>query len=87
MTQKATDFIKILTTMLTALMFFLGSMGYAFEKFNPETIEAFGIFLAALIPFGYVLYGIWMNTYTRWKSFIKAEEKKRQRLEEEGKGT
>ena len=83
MTQKTADFVNIVTTMLTAFMFFLASMGYVFEKFNLQTIEAFGVFLTALIPFGYVLYGIWMNTYTRWKAFIQAEEKKRQRLQEE----
>lgn len=83
MKQQTNDLVKIITTMLTAFMFFLGTIGYTFEKFNPQSIEAFGIFLAALIPFSYVLYGIWMNTFTRWKAFMTAEEKKRQRLKDE----
>lgn len=83
MTQKTNDFIKLVTTMLTAFMFFLGTIGYTFEKFNLQSIEAFGIFLAALIPFGYVLYGIWMNTFTRWKAFRLADEKKQKRLVDE----
>lgn len=85
MNQKQTDFVKLVTTMLTAFMFFLGTIGYTFEQFNLKSIEAFGVFLAALIPFGYVLYGIWMNTYTRFKAFQEAEKKKRKRIADEGK--
>lgn len=84
MTQKMTDAVKQITAALTAIMMFLGALGYTFEKFNPTTIETFGIVLTALVPLGITLYGIWMNTFTRLQSFQDAQEKEARRLREEG---
>lgn len=84
LSQKHTDMIKLITAFLTATFLFLGTLGYSFEKFNPTTIEAFGIFLGAAIPLGVTFYGIWTNTFTRLEAFQKAQEKEAQRLIEEG---
>lgn len=84
MTQKMTDLIKQITSALTAVMLFLGALGYSFERFNPTTIEALGITLTALVPLGITLYGIYMNTFVQKTAFDKAQEKEAQRLAEEG---
>lgn len=84
MTQKMTDLVKQIVAMLMALFLFLGTIGYTFEAFNPESIEAFGIFLGALVPFGITIYGIYMNTFAGRTAFDKAKEKEAQRAIEEG---
>lgn len=85
MTQKVTDLIKQIVAMLMALFTFLGTLGYAFEQFNPNTIEALGIFLTAMVPFGITIYGIYMNTFVDPDAFDKAQMKQAQRQIEEGK--
>lgn len=84
MTQKMTDLVKQIVAILTALMMFLGALGYTFEQFNPNTIEALGIFLTALIPLGITIYGIYMNTFVDKTAFDKAQVKEAQRQIEEG---
>ncbi|MCA1800062.1 MAG: hypothetical protein LC650_02065 [Actinobacteria bacterium] len=84
MTQKMTDLVKQITSMLTAVLLFLGALGYSFEKFNPSTIEALGIVLTALIPLGITLYGVYMNTFAGKDAFEKAHRKEAQRMIEEG---
>lgn len=84
MTQKMTDLIKQVVAMLMALFMFMGTLGYTFEQFNPTTIEAFGIFLTALVPFGVTIYGIYMNTFYNRKAFDRAQQKEAQRQIEEG---
>lgn len=84
MTQKMTDLVKQIVAILTALMMFLGALGYTFEQFNPNTIEALGIFLTALIPLGITVYGIYMNTFVDKTAFDKAQVKEAQRQIEEG---
>lgn len=84
MTQKMTDLVKQVVAMLMALFLFLGTLGYTFEQFNPDSIEAFGIFLTAMVPFGVTIYGIYMNTFASRKAFDKAQEKEAQRKIEEG---
>lgn len=85
MTQRMTDLVKQIVAMLTALMMFMGAVGYTFEAFNPTTIEALGIFMTALIPLGITLYGIYMNTFAGKHAFDKAHEKEVKVLIEEGK--
>lgn len=84
MTQKMTDLVKQVVAMLMALFMFLGTLGYTFEQFNPSSIEAFGIFLTAMVPFGVTIYGIYMNTYVNRRAFDLAQEKEAQRQVEEG---
>lgn len=84
MTQKMTDLVKQVVAILMALFMFLGTIGYSFEAFNPESIEAFGIILAALIPLGVTVYGIYMNTFVAKTAFDKAQMKEAQRQQEEG---
>lgn len=85
MTEKLKDIVKQLTAMLTAVMMFLGALGYTFEKFNPSTIEALGIVLTALIPLGVTLYGVYMNTFAGSTAFDNAHIREAKRLIEEGK--
>lgn len=84
MTQKMKDLVKQIVAMLTAIMMFLGALGYTFEQFNPTTIEAFGIVLTSLIPLGVTLYGVYMNTFAGKGSFDKAHVKEAQRQIEDG---
>lgn len=84
MTQKMTDLVKQIVAILMAFMLFLGTLGYTFEQFNTSTIESFGLFLTAMIPFGVTVYGIYTNTFAGRKAFAKAHEKEAQRLIEEG---
>lgn len=83
MSQKLTDTVKQIVTALSTLMLFLGTVGVRFDWFTLDSIEAFGVFLGAFLLLLLSLYGIWMNTYSRWKSFRLAEEKKQRRLAEE----
>lgn len=85
MTQKVTDLVKQVVTVLSALLSFLTIVGIRFDWFTIESINAFGVLLVAFILLCITIYGIWMNTYYRWKAFRLAEEKKQQRLTEEGK--
>lgn len=87
MTQKMTDLVKQIVAILMAVFLFLGTVGYSFEQFNPESIEAFGIVLGAMIPLGVTVYGIYMNTFVARKAFDKAQEKEAQRQIEEGEIT
>lgn len=84
MTQKMTDLVKQIVSMLTAVMMFLAGLGYTFEQFNPNTIESLGIVLTSLIPLGITLYGIYMNTFVSKGAFDKAQEKEAKRQIEEG---
>lgn len=84
MTQKMTDLVKQIVAILMAAFLFLGTLGYAHEAFNPDSIEAFGVFLGAMIPFGVTVYGIYMNTFASRKAFDKAQEKEARRQIEEG---
>jgi hypothetical protein len=85
MTEKMKDLVKQITAMLTAIMMFLGALGYTFEQFNPNTIEALGIVLTSLIPLGVTLYGVYMNTFAGKNAFTNAHEREAKRLIEEGK--
>lgn len=85
MSQKTEDVVKQVVTALSALMLFLGTVGITFDWFTLDSINAFGVFLGAFILLCITLYGIYMNTYAQLRAFRLAEEKKRQRLAEEGK--
>lgn len=84
MTQRMQDLVKQIVAMLTAVMMFLAGLGYTFEQFNPNTIEALGIVLTSMIPLGITLYGIYMNTFAGKHAFDKAHEKEAKVMMEEG---
>lgn len=84
MTQKTTDIVKQVVGFLTAMSMFLGTIGFAFDWFNADSINAFGVFLGATIALGYTLYAVYTNTFGSKKAFDKAADKAAVRAEEEG---
>lgn len=57
------DVVKQITGFLSAVLVFLGLIGVSFEWFTVDSINAFGLVLAAAIPLGYNLYTIYKNHY------------------------
>lgn len=83
MTQKVKDLVTQITTMLSALLLFFGTVGIRYDWFNLDSINAFGVLLTALILLGATLWGIYTNTFYQWKAFRIAKEKEQQRLKED----
>lgn len=84
MNQKTTDLVKQVVGFLTALSMFMGTIGFAFDWFNADSINAFGVVLGAGLALGYTLYAVYVNTFAGAGAFDKAAEKAAQRAEEEG---
>lgn len=86
MTQKAKDILKLVIAALAAAAPVLAIFGVQVDWLEPEALARFEVFGGALIALGIALYGVWMNTFTRRQAFEKAEQKKKERLEDERKG-
>lgn len=85
MSQKVKALVTQIVGMLSALLLFLGTVGIRYEWFTLDSINAFGVFLTAAILLAITLREIWANHFYQWKAFIKAEEEKRKRLNDEAK--
>ncbi|GAF14937.1 hypothetical protein JCM19046_3501 [Bacillus sp. JCM 19046] len=57
------DIFKQITGFFSALLVFLGFLGVSFEWFTVESIDAFGLVLAAAVPLAYNLYTIYKNHF------------------------
>lgn len=57
------DIVKQITGFLSALLVFLGFLGVSFEWFTVDSINAFGLVLAAAIPLAYNLFTIYKNHF------------------------
>lgn len=86
MTQKARDIIKLTIAAMAAAAPVLAIFGVQFDWLEPEALASIEVFLGATVTLGIALYGVWMNTFTRREAFAKAEQKKRERLEDERRG-
>lgn len=60
------DIATLLGGFLTALLFFLSTVGIAFEWFTEASINAFVVLVSAGIALSVNLYAVWKNTYTGW---------------------
>lgn len=60
------DVAILLGGFLTALLFFLSTIGIAFDWFTQESIDAFVVLVSAAIALVVNLYAVWKNTHTGW---------------------
>lgn len=65
------DIVTLLGGFLTALLFFLGTVGISFEWFTQASIDALVILVGAGLGFGINVYAIWKNTYTSKKAQLQ----------------
>ena len=61
------DYAVLITGFLSALMLFLGTIGFSFDWFTTESIDALGLVITASLPLVGSLYAIWKNTYVSKK--------------------
>ncbi|PZX07886.1 SPP1 holin [Psychrobacillus insolitus] len=79
-TDKLKQHIALFGGLLSAVLLFLQTLGVTFTWFTNDSIDAFVNALLAAVPFIWVLYGVYKNTYLVTKE-AKEQEKK---LIEEG---
>ncbi|MEK3821356.1 phage holin [Cytobacillus sp. FSL W8-0315] len=65
------DIATLIGGFLTALLFFLSTVGIAFEWFTEASINAFVVLVSAAIALSVNLYAVWKNTYTSKKSQLQ----------------
>ena len=65
------DITILLSGFLTSLLFFLTTIGVSFDWFTIESIDAFVVFIGAVIALGVNGYAIWKNTYVSRKAQIQ----------------
>ncbi len=65
------DIATLLGGFLTALLFFLSTVGFAFEWFTEESINAFVVLVSAGIALAGNLYAVWKNTYASRKAQLQ----------------
>jgi len=61
--EKLKQYIALFGGWLSAVLFFLGTIGIAFDWFTLDSIDAFVAVLVAFIPFALLLFGVWKNSY------------------------
>lgn len=62
------DIVTLVTGFLSALLLFFGTIGISFDWFTTESINAFGVLLAATLALLGALFAIWKNTYVSKKA-------------------
>ena len=62
------DYAILITGFLSALMLFLGTLGFSFEWFTAESIDAVGTVIIAAVPLFGAMYAVWKNTYVSRKA-------------------
>jgi SPP1 family holin len=65
------DIATLLGGFLTALLFFLGTIGISFEWFTTESVNAFVLVVSAAAALAINLYAVWKNTYTSKKAQLQ----------------
>lgn len=77
--DKLKQYVALFGGVLSALLLFLQSIGFSFERFNEVSIDAFVALLVAFVPFILVIYGIYKNTYLISKKAKQQEENLKQK--------
>lgn len=72
--DKLKDYFTLLGGLLSAFLFFLGTLGLSFDWFNTESINAFVTVLIASIPFLVLIISVCKNTYLLTKKARKQDE-------------
>ena len=65
------DVFTLLGGFLTALLFFFGTVGIAFDWFTEESINAFVVLVSAGVALAVNLYAVWKNTYASKKAQLQ----------------
>lgn len=65
------DIATLLGGFLTALLFFLGTVGITFDWFTKDSIDAFVVLVGATIALGVNFYAVWKNTFTSKKAQLQ----------------
>lgn len=79
-TEKLKQYIGLFGGLLSAVLLFLQTLGFYFNWFNQDSIDAFVNVLLAAVPFVIVIYGVWKNSYIVTKQAREQE----QHLKEKG---
>ncbi|MFJ8262639.1 phage holin [Rummeliibacillus sp. NPDC094406] len=61
--DKLKQCIALFGGMLSAILLFLQSIGVTSKWFTEESINAFNQVLITAVPFVFVIYGVWKNSY------------------------
>lgn len=72
--DKIKQYIALFGGLLSAVLLFLRSLNIDYWWFNEETINSFVNLLLALVPFVFVLYGVWKNSYIVTKKAREQEK-------------
>lgn len=72
--EKLKQYIGLFGGLLSAVLLFLQTLGFYFEWFNQDSIDAFVNVLLASVPFVIVIYGVWKNSYVVTKSAREQEK-------------
>ncbi len=72
--DKLKQYVALFGGWLSAVLLFLGTLNVSFEWFNQNSIDAFVVVLGTSIPFVFVMYGVWKNTYLVKKNAKEQEE-------------
>ncbi|MEK5530635.1 phage holin [Viridibacillus sp. FSL R5-0468] len=73
-TDKLKQYIALFGGLLSAVLLFLGSLGVDLWWFNDNTIDTFINALLASVPFIFVVYGVYKNSYIVTKQAKEQEE-------------
>lgn len=77
--DKLKQYVALFGGVLSALLLFLQSVGFNFERFNEVSINTFVALLISIVPFVLVVYGVYKNTYIVTKQAKKQEETLKQK--------
>lgn len=79
MKDKALQYVAMIGGALGGILLFTQSLGYDFNNFNNDTIDAFVNMLESFIPLALVGYGIWKNQYLVSDKAKKQEQELKQK--------
>lgn len=72
--DKIKQYVAMLGGALGGVLLFLQSLDIELTHFNDKTIQSFTDMLVAVVPFVFVVYGIWKNQYIVSDKAKKQEE-------------
>lgn len=73
------QYVALFGGWLSAILLFLGTIGFAFDWFHQESIDAFIVVLTASVPFVVAMYGVYKNSYKLSKKAREQDEELKKR--------
>lgn len=77
--DKVKQYVALFGGWLSAVLLFLGTIGFAFERFNQDSIDAFIVVLTASVPFVLAMYGVYKNSYRLSEKAKRQEDELKKR--------